>query len=187
MTKYILHGGETKKHSKNNKNFFRESVGTAPHTKILVVLFAREEDLWEEIYSAIQKFFTKYSPEKELEFLLASPKIDELIKQIKNSNVIYMHGGNTHKLKEMLDKIPNLENLWKNKIISGSSAGALVLSKYWYENDDDSYNEGLGILPIKLFCHYKKENNDRLEKLKQFGEPLPTYSLPEEIFFILES
>ncbi len=186
MTEYILHGGASKRLSNNNKKFFKETAGLKDPAKILIILFSREKNLWEEIYINIQKLFTSATPEKEIKFSLASEDINELINQIEKSDIIYMHGGDSHKLKEVLDRIPDLQKHWENKTVAGSSAGALVLAKYWYENDDDTCNKGLGILPFKLFCHYDKTKKDKLKRLMEFGEPLKTYTLPEENFFSIE-
>ena len=188
MAKYILHGGNTKNPSESNKKFFKEITRNLKEpVKVLIMLFSRNKALWKEIYLAIQKFFTSASPKKELNFSLAIHNIPKLINQIKESDVIYMHGGNTHSLQAVLEKIPNLENLWKNKIVSGSSAGALVLGKYFYENDDNTFNKGLGILPYKILVHYDESKKGVLKKLESHEEDLKIIRLEEEKFLIINS
>lgn len=118
--------------------------------------------------------------------MLASEKTYTLIDQIKSADVIYLRGGETEMLKEMLSKIKNLSELWQGKIVAASSAGVYVLSKYYYTNSKDDIYEGFGILPIKTFCHYAEEKSDKLEKLKKYGEDLKVYAIPEEKFFIIE-
>jgi len=186
MAKYILHGGNTKNPSESNKKFFKEITRNLKEpVKILIMLFSRDKALWKEIYLAIQKFFTSTSPKKEINFSLATNNIPKLINQIKESDVIYMHGGNTYNLKAVLEKIPNLENLWKNKIVSGLSAGALVLGKYFYENDDETCDQGLGILPYKILVHYNDKKQTIINKLKNYKESLKILTIPEEKFLII--
>lgn len=187
MTKYILHGGAAKRDTEDNKKFFREITSNlSDSATILVVCYAMKESCWDDVLNADKITFSSVSSEKNLNLVLADKKTSAFIEQIKNADVIYMHGGDTHVLKEYLDKIPDLENVWKGKVVAGTSAGALVLAKYFYENDDDTYNEGLGIFPFKLFCHYTEEKTDKLEKLKQFKESIEVHTIPDEKFFIIE-
>lgn len=188
MTKYILHGGHAGRQSPDNKKFFLEMVnGSSEKINVLVVLFAREKEIWNEKFEEDKRNFSSASPQKVFSFVLATDKTSTFIEQIKHADVIYLKGGNTHWLQDRLAKIPDLKNLLSGKVIAGSSAGALVLSKYYYENDNDTYNEGLGILPIKTFCHYAEEKSDKLAGLKEFGENIETiYTIPEEKFFIIE-
>ena len=98
-----------------------------------------------------------------------------------------MLGGETRILRDYLAKVEHLENIWKDKTIAGSSAGALALSSYWYENDDDTYNQGLGILPFKLFCHYSEEKSDKLRRLKGYGDDNEVKTIEEEKYFIFRN
>ena len=188
MTKYILHGGAAGRQSPDNKKFFLEIVnGLSDKVSLLCVLFAREKDNWDKSFEEVKTYFSSASQQKVFSFVLANDKTSALVEQIKQADVIYLRGGNTHWLQEHLAKIPDLINLLNGKVVAGSSAGALVLSEYYYENDDDTYNKGLGILPIKTFCHYAEEKSDKLKKLKEFGENIETiYTIPEEKFFIIE-
>jgi peptidase E len=187
MTKYILHGGASKYDTDDNKKFFREiTTSLSDSATILVVCYMMEGKNWDEVLEADKKTFLTVAPDKNLNLILADKETSAFLNQIKETDAIYMHGGNTKVLKEYLDKIPNLENVWKDKVVAGTSAGALVLAKYWYENDDDTYNVGLGIFPFKLFCHYDNTKSDKLEKLKNFGEDIEVRTIAEQKFFIVE-
>lgn len=192
MTKYILHGGYTSRKTDDNKKFFSEIVkGLSNPVKILCVYYAKEDkSKWSELFENDKENFSFASPQKTLNLEIANDKTDAFIEQISNADVIYMRGGkSTHILQEYLEKVSDLEKLWSGKVVAGSSAGAIVLSKYYYENDDDMrpYNKGLGILPIKVFCHYTQEQSDKLRKLKEYGENIETiYTIPDEKFFIIE-
>jgi len=192
MTKYILHAGNTGRKTDDNKNFFYEITrGLSDPVKVLCVYYAKEDkSKWQELFENDQENFSSASPQKVLIFEMANDKTIAFVEQIKSADVIYMRGGNsTHILQEYLEKVDDLEKLWSGKVVAGSSAGAIVLSEYYYENDDEvrPYNKGLGILPIKTFCHYTEEQSDKLTKLKEYGENMETiYTIPEEKFFIIE-
>ncbi|MBU1179328.1 Type 1 glutamine amidotransferase-like domain-containing protein [Patescibacteria group bacterium] len=186
-TKYILHGGAARRETEDNKKFFEEiTKGLSDSSNVLVVCYAKPKETWSETLEAVKKTISSASPQKVLNFELASDKTSAFIEQIKKADAIYLLGGDSHTLKEYLSHVPNLSELWAGKTVAGSSAGALVLSKYFYENDDDTYNEGLSILPFKTFCHYAEEKSDKLEKLRQFGENIEVRTIPEEKFFIIE-
>ena len=87
---------------------------------------------------------------------------------------------------EVFKKIENLAKLFEGKIVGGSSAGAYVLSKYFYSNSRDSVHEGTGVLPIKCFAHYSDEKADKLKMLKEYGEDLKIYTIPETEFIVIE-
>lgn len=187
MTKYILHGGAWQP-TADYKKFFSEMIsGLSEGANILCVYFAREKDMWNENFAEDKMKFSSVSQQKVFNYVMANDKTSAFIEQVKQADLIYIRGGDTHVLQEYLEKISSLESLLYDKVVAGSSAGALVLSKYYYENDDDTYNQGLGILTIKTFCHYTEENSDKLTKLKEFGENVEAvYAIPEEKFFIIE-
>lgn len=189
MTKYILHGGEAGRQTPDNKKFFREMAQDLQGTiNVLSVLFARDKEIWQEKFEEDKINFSSASPEKVFNFELATDDISLFIDQIKRADIVYLKGGKTQILQNYLVKVPDLGNLFTGKVISGVSAGALVLSKYYYENDYDSFDEGLGILPVKTFTHYHSENDSgKLEQLREFGESLEAvYAIPEEKFFVIE-
>ncbi len=192
MTKYILHGGATSRESEDNRNFFLEMIkGLSGTVNILCVYYARKDkDKWAFDLENDKQKFSKVVTDQTLNFEIADEDTNIFIEQIKKADVIYMRGGeSTHLLQEYLEKVDNLENLWKGKVVAGSSAGAIVLAKYYYENghEERPYNKGLGILPIKAFSHYTDGESDKLEKLKEFGENIETiYKIPEEKFFVIE-
>lgn len=186
-TKYILHGGAAKRETKNNKKFFIEIIrGLPKRPNILIVCYAKPQETWNETLKAVKKTFSYTSPKKILNLELASDNTETFVEQIKVSNAIYLVGGNSHLLKEYLSQVPNLSELLTGKTVAGSSAGALVLSKYFYENDDDTYNDGLNILPFKILCHYTKENSNKLEKMKKRNNNTKILAIEEEHFVIIE-
>ena len=174
MTKFILHGGYTKVENESNRKFFDEVKRDAK--QILCIYFAKEKERWEEVFENDKMKFNFDN------IILADEENVE--NQIKEADTIYLSGGDTEILKEKLIKI-NFEDLIKGKTIAGSSAGALVLAKRLYNNDNDKFFDGLNILNIKVFCHYSEEKKDRLEILKQHGEDLKVYVLKDYEFVIV--
>lgn len=187
MTKYILHGGALKKNNKDNVLFLREIVSDLPDpVSILIVCHMMDDKDWNEVLEDDRRKFKAAIPDRELNLILADEDKDTFIEQVKKADVVFMHGGRTRIIRDFLKEIPNIESLWKGKTVAGTSAGALALTKYWYENDDDTYNIGLGILPFKLFCHYTDEKSDKLEELKTFKENIEVRTLADCKFFVIE-
>lgn len=187
MTKYILHGGATSNRSDNNKNFFFTMTENIPDdATILCVYFARPKEDWLMLFEQDKINFSSVSQQKNLRFVLADDTIDTLTEQIKNADTVYLRGGDTDVLKNILGNVQNLNQLFQNKIISGSSAGVYVLSTYYYTNKKDRVEYGLGVLPIKTFCHYTEEKSHALNMLKTYNEDLDIYAIPEEKFFVIE-
>ncbi|OGH93691.1 MAG: hypothetical protein A2538_00615 [Candidatus Magasanikbacteria bacterium RIFOXYD2_FULL_41_14] len=187
MTKYILHGGETSRQSPDNKKFFSEVTNSlSDGATILCIYFSSEKEKWLNKFEQDKLNFSSTTRQKVFKFVLADDKTYTLIEQIKQADAIYLRGGNTEMLKEVLSKVENLGELWQGKVVAASSAGVYVLSKYYYTNSMDDIYNGFGVLPIKTFCHYAEEKSDKLVRLKKYGEDLEVYAIPEEKFFIIE-
>ncbi|MBU0661516.1 Type 1 glutamine amidotransferase-like domain-containing protein [Patescibacteria group bacterium] len=191
MTKYFLHGGGESKTTEDNKKFFQELVQELPEEiNILCVYIARDKRLnvwdWNKMFEDDKRQISSACPEKTFDFVMAEDKTSAFTDQIKNADIVYLRGGITDVLLEFLKEIPDIDKIWGNKIVAGCSAAALVLSQYYYDGDLDAYKKGLGILPIKIICHWGEERYSKLEGLKKFGEDLEIYKIPEQKFFIIE-
>ncbi|HLD31793.1 MAG TPA: Type 1 glutamine amidotransferase-like domain-containing protein [Patescibacteria group bacterium] len=189
-TKYILHGGRVGRATEANQSFFKEIIrGVPSSSNILCIYLARDKKTWSDDFRQDQIHFLSVATPKTFRFTLASDKVTILKNQIKEADVIYIRGGNSHILQKHLKKITGLQKLWQGKVVAGSSAGALVLSRHYYENDDNTYNRGLGILPIQTICHYKKKNIKKFEMLqiwmKKGEKKKNIYAIPEEKFIII--
>lgn len=187
MTKYILHGGAITRKTEENKKFYSEIVKSlSDDANILCVYFSREKKLWAGLFEEDKFNFSVAAPEKVFNFVLADDQIDNLVGQIKKADAIYIFGGNTDNIKAVLGKVENLKELLKGKVVAGESAGINVLSVYFYSNRLEKISAGLGVLPIKTFCHYTEDKTDKLEELKNYGEDLKVYALSEEKFVVIE-
>lgn len=107
MTKYILHGGNTREISPDNDSFFREmTLCSKNKTLVLLNYFARKDNEVEGFAEQDKQHFLQNSDGKDLEFEIAHP--EQLIGQISRADVMYMRGGKINLLKEKLLKTPNL-------------------------------------------------------------------------------
>ncbi len=186
MTKYILYGGNNQQNpDASDLSYFSElTKDLSGPVKILLVYFAREKQDWIKMGQEDSSLFSTHSSGKEFRFLLAEEDKDILEDQIKQADIIYIRGGKTPQLKSVLEKVDNLKELFRNKVIFGSSAGVYVLAKYYYTNSLDTILGGLNILPTKAFCHYDDSKKEKLEKLKNHQEELEVVILPEGKYII---
>ncbi len=179
-TKFILSGGYAGRPNKENDKFFKEILSTKKNKlNILLVYFAKTFEDYERITNEDKYQFNKNKGEKELIFKIAEK--DKFTEQIKSADVIYLHGGKTLKLLKTLKSYKNLKELFNGKIVAGESAGAYVLSTYFYSKSEGGVFEGLGYVPVKTICHYIGEN---AEKLKDCSNNLKTLLLPDYKFKI---
>ena len=188
MTKFILHGGETGRKTEDNKKFFSEMTTDLENpVKVLCVYFSRPKDEWDRLFKQDQVNFTKAAPSRQIEFERAEDKTEIFNRQVKKADVIYMRGGTTKILLDTLKTIENFSDLIKDKVVSGSSAGACALSKYYCTGSKDApISEGLGILNIKTIVHYDPSNEKLLQDMKMQGDrTLEIYKIPEEKLFII--
>lgn len=177
MTKYILHGGNSRDINTDNDSFFREmTLGSIGKTLVLLNYFSRKDNEVEECAEQDKKRFLQNSDNKQLDFEIADQ--DKLADQLQRASIVWMRGGETAKLLEGLRKTSEIEHLFDGKVIGDSSAGVYVLAKYYWENDNDKIGDGLGIFNIKAFCHCTPEDTIIVNKLLAYKEPLPLFTLP---------
>ena len=170
----------------HNKNFFKEIfIGTSDSPKVLCVYFARERADWEALFENDKPKFIEGARGKKLELIMASEKLEEFKQQLLHTDIVYVRGGDTEKLLEHIKKIPDFAERIKGKIYAGSSAGAYFVSKYYCSVSKREILRGLGILPIKTFAHYNDSERGLLQKLKEHGEPLEVYTIPDHEFVVI--
>ncbi|MEI6499173.1 MAG: NUDIX domain-containing protein [bacterium] len=175
MIKFILHGGKSRIDCENNRLFYQAMFDfDSDEINLLVVSFAKPEgqrDFTEELNKII-----KLNPNKKINFEQATEI--EFIEQIKKADSIYLRGGDTDSLKQVLSQFSNFKYLLDGKIIAGSSAGFIALSKYYYDQDYDAIIDGLNILPIKTISHFGLPNQYNLDCVKEL-EDLDAYKAEE--------
>lgn len=188
MTKFLLHGGATNKPGHKNKKFFHESLaGLKGKIKVLIVYYARKKEDYPWMFEQDKSNFLLNSLGKDIKFEIADSKPKIFKKQIKNSDVIYVRGGNTVPLIRQIKKLPDFADLLKDKVYAGSSAGMYLVAKYYWSTDRERVESGLGILPIKAFAHWEEKKKKQLSKLKEFNGDLPIYKVPEGEYAVIEA
>lgn len=155
MTKIILHGGFTRDDNELNRSYYREITGDLKDgDTVLVVLFARKKEEWADLFQDETRKLTASTGAK-LKIELASE--DDFASQLKQANAIVIRGGDTLKLIEIIKRYPDFAEAIKGKVVAGSSAGAYLFSRYYHSGSSNDVFEGLGILPIRITCHYESK------------------------------
>ena len=157
MTKYILHGGFTRRDNELNHAFFEEVVRDVPDNGIILLVYfaSRTEGDVSESFKCHVKMLTQQAPGKNLHFFVATKK--DFLNQIKQSDVIFFNGGSTKKLLKVLKTYPDLKPLVERKTVAGSSAGAYALVRFGTSHSEEEVREGLGLVPIRVICHYESD------------------------------
>lgn len=184
MTKYILHGGRTRLKCESNDNFFREffQIDKEP-VKILLCYFSRDDEKLAALAEEDNLRLKRLSEGRHFETEVAIP--NSFLGQLQKCDVLYIRGGDTEKLLNKLKPF-NLKNLLKEKIVVASSAGVYALSTYYYDYSVDQIFEGLGVIPVKVSCHFDKDDHQKIvEDLRKHKEELEIIVLPETEYIIL--
>lgn len=191
-TRIILHGGNADNGSEKNAQFFSEILASInkAEVRILCVYFARPEGRWEESYATDESAFKARGIElgKDVDMILATYDTDEFVNEINQADVIFMNGGYRGFLKSTLLSIgvDNFKKMIQGKTLVGISAGANILSKYYYSLASRGIREGIGLLDIKLLTH--SNDDDILNKevlLAEYKEDLPIWKIAEEEYIII--
>ena len=142
-----------------------------------MVYFAKNIEDYERMTNEDKYQFNSNKGGKMLTFEVAEE--NKFAEQVKNTDIVYFHGGKTLKLLEVLKNYKNLRNLFDGKIIAGESAGTYVLSSCFYSKSEGGVFKGLGFVPVKTICHYIGEN---AEKLKECLSDIDELLLPDYKF-----
>jgi peptidase E len=154
MTKFILHGGFTRKENESNRSFFEELARDVPNSGVvLMVFFASREDDPTSTFNELSSRIRQEANSKDLRFVLATQ--EGFVDEVKRADAIYLHGGSTNKLLETLRTYPSLGPLMEGKTVAGSSAGAYAIAKYGTSHSEDAMREGLGLAPLRVVCHFE--------------------------------
>lgn len=156
MTKYILNSGGVRHSADKGRAFYREVVsGLGNKPKVLLCLFAHPREDWEGKFTEYTNGFAKQLQKSiSPKFELAFP--EKFKKQVRNSDIVYITGGDDHLVQYWLKKF-NLPSLWKGKVVATSSAGSDALVKHFWTCDWRQCMDGLGILPIKFLPHFESD------------------------------
>ena len=174
-TKFILYGGFNPADiNSDNSEFSKEILREAPEgAKVLIVPFAKEVDRW---IPTNERVSTELHAAKWQQSIIIEGAVEE-------NFIIYFQGGSSTKLLETLKQYSDLDEHLRGKIIAGDSAGANVLSCFFYTPKSDEVCAGLGILPIKMIPHFKEDYRHKFDSLPSDLESvfLPEYTY--KVFF----
>ncbi len=154
--KYILHGGIVKFQTEENKLYYQEMVKDLSNPTVLLVYFAREDSEVPKLTERDTNNFAWANPGVDIALDVANE--NEFIEQVKANDVIFFMGGATQKLIDAVERTGiDLKKALEGKIVSGSSAGAYLISKWYYTNSGKEIRQGLGLLPIAVWAHYRPD------------------------------
>lgn len=158
MTKYILHGGYTSAENEWNNTFYQELTKGVPEGgTILLVYFASEDENVQEKFKQDRERIIAGADTKRRHIELATEAV--FLEQLQRADSVYLRGGVMTKLHNTLAKFPEFKELIKGKIVAGSSAGAYILSTYFFSNSRGKVFEGLGCLPVRTICHFQSDRH----------------------------
>jgi hypothetical protein len=188
MTKFILHGGSVWESEDRGRGLAEELVRDAhAPVKILLCYFAWPRLQWEALFAGHTIQFHTFGLNKRFELQMARPDI--FLSQLDWADSVLLVGGRESDLRRLLEKSSGWEKKLDGKTIAGSSAGADIIAKYYYNLDTLQLEEGFGLLPIKVLVHYRSDYNapnidwDKAEvELKNYKEDPPLITLPEGEF-----
>lgn len=155
MTKYILAGGADRKFPSYGRNLAVEVFKSIKKpTKILSCFFAAPREDWEGKFAERQEWFHDTFGE-DAKIVLAMP--DTFLAQIKEVDIIYLHGGDETLLAHYLDGYGGLGQAWQGKIIVGTSAGAEYLARDYWTCDWRQVKTGKGLVDLHVITHFDSE------------------------------
>jgi hypothetical protein len=164
MTKYILHGGDIRNSYDEGKAFFTDMVdGLVLKPKVLMCFFAQPEAVWNDKYMEWRVRIAASVPRYSVQFGLATHK--DFKDQSEVYDALFIYGGDAALLIDTMKKLGNYrEILDKFKAIAGSSAGAIMLSKYGWDCNERKIVEGLGLVPAKVLVHFESETYGKVDE-----------------------
>src|SRR5579863_6880365 len=98
MTKYVMNSGGLRHVGDYGAAYFAEIVkGLGNHPKVLFCFFAQKREDWESKFPEYKRGFIDRMPKRiKPKIELALP--DKFVQQVKDTDVIYIHGGDDHLL-----------------------------------------------------------------------------------------
>ena len=198
MIKYVLNSGGMREEPELSQEFFAEVLeGFGENPKILLCFFASLRESWEEKYQQDIESIPSLVPAgvKPI-FEMAMP--DNFVEQIKNTNAIYIHGGDDHLVQYWLKQF-DVPKIFEGKTVGTNSASSHALAKHFWTCDWRKCMDGLGVLPVKFLAHYKSDFgvddprgpidwNKAYSDLEEYGDTsLPIHALEEGHFVVMKT
>jgi peptidase E len=183
MTKFVLHGGFDKNISYIKDEFFQQVLKDTPENiKIFLVFFAESDEYLELRIKQCKDKFENNKGSKNLEFKMATE--ENFLDGCIWADVIFLSGGRTAKLMEILKKYKDIGQVFSGKTIAGDSAGVNVLAQFSYGKNSKEIKEGLRILPFKVVVHYIDGDSNPLVDIEPNLETLFLREYETKVFYI---
>lgn len=197
MTKYLLNSGGIRNQPERKRAFHHEIIkGLGPSPCFLMCDFAQPREDWENKYPQYCNSIIKDMPEGvKPSFAMAMP--DRFAAQCKQSDVIYISGGDDHLVQYWMRQF-DLPGIFAGKVVATNSASSDMLATHYWTCDWRQCFNGLGILPIKFIPHYQSawgkddprgpiDWRQAYDELAAYGDTtLPIHALKEGEFIVAE-
>lgn len=153
MTKYILAGGEDMAYPAYASSLQRElASGSNKKLRVLSCFFSSESESWAERADSWRKWFSDNLNGLTRSYDYANE--GDFLAKIEKSDLIFFHGGRTQTLIDKIAKYPELQKYLAGKIVIGSSAGANMLSRYYWSPSHQRPGQGRGFVNQNVMVHY---------------------------------
>lgn len=149
-TKYILAGGLDRAHPEYWDRLGKEITAKKP-IKLLSCFFSQPKKDWQDKFKGFNPFFKRAFGD---DVICELADVEDFLDQLEECDILYLHGGTTHRLKSVLARYGNLKPYLKGKVVIGSSAGANYLSKLGWSPSLRQPMEGAGIVNLNVIVHY---------------------------------
>lgn len=188
VKKIIVVGGYPHKAKDGGKAFYKSLVADfSEPVKVLMCFFARPKDNWQDAFLQDKNYFATNLPNVKVEIKLATH--ENFIEELKWCNSIYFRGGDID-LVPLMSEYSDWQNYLDGKIVAGSSMGAYMLSKYYFDISSNTIKNGTGTTNTKVIVHWKSQLpeyvntkwEEGLKELTEYKENLPIYKLAEGEF-----
>ncbi len=155
MKHLILGGGYLNKAADGGNRWVETLLArTDKEARIAFCLFSRDEHEWVHVLQQQQTIIKQFAGKTRLEFQTMTPST--ISKVSEWANVIYITGGDfPARLKSVLQSHGGILELWDDKTICGSSAGANVMCKRYMHLQNKQVEEGLGWVNARLIPHWR--------------------------------
>lgn len=194
-TVFILAGGNDRKYSDYGYRLSEKVANYITNPKILSCFFSSSQETWEEKAKDWKSWFSDHFTQP---FTYDYAKHETFLQQLDSADVVYFHGGDTNLLFKDLPNAQSLKKHFKGRVISGSSAGANMLSKYYWSSTRGGFCEGRAILNVNVMVHYRPADarshkrtpedweRDEAEFQERVGNNQTITRLPEGRFVVIE-
>jgi len=165
-----LYGGEDIRKRTNFKQNAK-ICSTIRNPRVLILAWTSKNEKKESEYREILVDYFKDLGVEYISFLERSDPKRIALEKMKNSNILYIPGGDTEiLLKRAKRRKWLIEAIKKYKrIIMGNSAGAIFLCRKGIGKKGEKYviYEGIGMVNIIIRVHYKKADDKFLRKINE--------------------